>query len=627
MKAGAQEGGDFNETIGLQSLQADAVAEQNEAPIRSMAEMLAVLNLSTLEPFVGGESPLELASLGRQPLLTRLKTLGVAKLGERQNLANGLTKALKTGRLRAPLPSEPAVTTRVEAADLDEVHLAADQHLRVFIMSDVHSDHPSNLVWLKDNLPARREGCLDVLLCPGDVSDDVEILRDTLAMLKERFDEVVFTAGNHDIWVNGPALRRRNKKSILGSAAAAPAAEDAAASDGTSSADGTPTASPVVERRATSTGEGAADELLEPRRDSLEQLALVYEHCAALGVRTAPFWIRYAAGVTGGDAVGTIASADGTPLDVSDAQPPQSPPPQQPPQDVLVVPMQSWYHGSWDQEQDIPSEKSAELMSHLWSDFRHCVWPASFGERAGIDEGLAEHFASMNAPTISRLLKVLPARMDGRPPPWTRLDKPATYQFFGARMEGTPALWDSRAEKIFTRRPVDSFVSARERAQAAALRASKTGRPGSEAAKQSRLREGIFVVSLSHFLPRQELLPEKRALFQPGLHKVSGSVPLERQLRQLMPDMHIFGHTHLAIDATLDGIRYVQWPLGSPKEQTLGSPARLGMLCVYDSAKGGEQPQIWTHWGRHYEEYERDLSKQEVLPYVKKPELTKIISR
>ena len=91
MKAGAQEGGDFNETIGLQSLQADAVAEQNEVPIRSMAEMLAVLNLSTLEPFVGGESPLELASLGRQPLLTRLKTLGVAKLGERQNLANGLT--------------------------------------------------------------------------------------------------------------------------------------------------------------------------------------------------------------------------------------------------------------------------------------------------------------------------------------------------------------------------------------------------------------------------------------------------------------------------------------------------------------------------------------------------------
>ena len=59
--------------------------------------------------------------------------------------------------------------------------------------------------------------------------------------------------------------------------------------------------------------------------------------------------------------------------------------------------------------------------------------------------------------------------------------------------------------------------------------------------------------SLSHFVPRQELLPEKRTLFQPMLHRVSGSVPLEQQLRQLMPDLHVFGHTHLSMDATLDG--------------------------------------------------------------------------
>ena len=40
-------------------------------------------------------------------------------------------------------------------------------------------------------------------------------------------------------------------------------------------------------------------------------------------------------------------------------------------------------------------------------------------------------------------------------------------------------------------------------------------------------------------------------------------------------------------------------------------------MCIYDGEHGGEAPQHWTHWGRHYEEYERDLSRTEVLPYLK----------
>ena len=40
-------------------------------------------------------------------------------------------------------------------------------------------------------------------------------------------------------------------------------------------------------------------------------------------------------------------------------------------------------------------------------------------------------------------------------------------------------------------------------------------------------------------------------------------------------------------------------------------------LCVYDAGQGGESDQYWTHWGRHYEEYERDLTRTEVLPYLK----------
>jgi hypothetical protein len=108
-------------------------------------------------------------------------------------------------------------------------------------------------------------------------------------------------------------------------------------------------------------------------------------------------------------------------------------------------------------------------------------------------------------------------------------------------------------------------------------------------------------------------------LLQATLHKVSGSEPLEAQVRRLMPDVHAFGHTHLNMDLTLDGIRYVQWPLGTPREQRAQTRvSSFGLMCVYDGASGGETPQHWTHWGRHYEEFERDLTKTARPPYVTK---------
>lgn len=47
------------------------------------------------------------------------------------------------------------------------------------------------------------------------------------------------------------------------------------------------------------------------------------------------------------------------------------------------------------------------------------------------------------------------------------------------------------------------------------------------------------LISFSHFVPRQELCPEKRFLLEPKLTKVIGSVPLEKQIRRLAPNLHI----------------------------------------------------------------------------------------
>lgn len=75
------------------------------------------------------------------------------------------------------------------------------------------------------------------------------------------------------------------------------------------------------------------------------------------------------------------------------------------------------------------------------------------------------------------------------------------------------------------------------------------------------------ILTFSHFLPRAELLPEKRFLFQPNLSKVVGSRWLRRRVEGLRPDLHVFGHSHFPWDMTLDGIRYRSWPLGTPDEQ------------------------------------------------------------
>lgn len=117
------------------------------------------------------------------------------------------------------------------------------------------------------------------------------------------------------------------------------------------------------------------------------------------------------------------------------------------------------------------------------------------------------------------------------------------------------------------------------------------------------------ILSYSHFLPRIELCPEKRFLLEPGLSKVVGSDPLESQVRRLQPDLHMFGHTHIPIDLELEGIRYVQWPLGYHREsEKQCMPIHSsGPLLVFDSTLGtgkqgvpSDMASADCHWSQHY---------------------------
>ena len=139
------------------------------------------------------------------------------------------------------------------------------------------------------------------------------------------------------------------------------------------------------------------------------------------------------------------------------------------------------------------------------------------------------------------------------------------------------------------------------------------------------------ILSFSHFLPRQELCPEKRFLLEPSLAKVIGSDPLEAQVRQLKPHLHMFGHTHIPIDLSIDGIRYLQWPLGYQREADKQCmPVYVsGPLLVYDSelrrtgAGDGsgipaEMPSQQVQWTLHYLEHSRDPSNQQLAPWLTK---------
>eukprot|EP01023_Acetabularia_acetabulum_P023826 TRINITY_DN23164_c0_g1_i1.p1 TRINITY_DN23164_c0_g1~~TRINITY_DN23164_c0_g1_i1.p1 ORF type:complete len:370 (-),score=38.91 TRINITY_DN23164_c0_g1_i1:977-2086(-) len=78
-----------------------------------------------------------------------------------------------------------------------------------------------------------------------------------------------------------------------------------------------------------------------------------------------------------------------------------------------------------------------------------------------------------------------------------------------------------------------------------------------------------FVISFSHFLPLQQLLPGKLFLRYANLHKAAGSEFLRERVENLQPDVHIFGHTHIRCDKYINGTRYIQWPLGYPRERKM----------------------------------------------------------
>jgi len=68
---------------------------------------------------------------------------------------------------------------------------------RVLAISDLHVSHQGNSEVLDHIRPTSAD---DWLIVAGDVAEKVDTQRRTLALLRDRFAEVVWVPGNHDLW-------------------------------------------------------------------------------------------------------------------------------------------------------------------------------------------------------------------------------------------------------------------------------------------------------------------------------------------------------------------------------------------------------------------------------------------
>jgi predicted phosphodiesterase len=88
------------------------------------------------------------------------------------------------------------------------------------------------------------------------------------------------------------------------------------------------------------------------------------------------------------------------------------------------------------------------------------------------------------------------------------------------------------------------------------------------------------VISFSHFVPRADIIPQYSLRSYGHLLPVLGSIFIERQIRRLGSNIHIYGHSHCTQKIAIDGVTYINNAFGYPRERHI---SRKSLLCVHES--------------------------------------------
>jgi Icc-related predicted phosphoesterase len=88
------------------------------------------------------------------------------------------------------------------------------------------------------------------------------------------------------------------------------------------------------------------------------------------------------------------------------------------------------------------------------------------------------------------------------------------------------------------------------------------------------------VISFSHFVPRIDVIPQYSLIKYGHLRPVLGSILIEQQIRRIVPNIHIYGHSHCTQNIVIDGVTYINNAFGYPRERNI---SRKSLLCVHES--------------------------------------------
>jgi predicted phosphodiesterase len=92
------------------------------------------------------------------------------------------------------------------------------------------------------------------------------------------------------------------------------------------------------------------------------------------------------------------------------------------------------------------------------------------------------------------------------------------------------------------------------------------------------------LLTFSHFCPRTDLLPDVKYLRFGHLPRVAGSPRLDRQIRSAGSRLHLYGHTHIPQNMVIEGVRYVNAPLGYPRERERWGREGIRLRLLVDDA-------------------------------------------
>jgi Icc-related predicted phosphoesterase len=91
---------------------------------------------------------------------------------------------------------------------------------------------------------------------------------------------------------------------------------------------------------------------------------------------------------------------------------------------------------------------------------------------------------------------------------------------------------------------------------------------------------GDKVITFSHFLPRIDLMPSFIPKNKRVLYPILGATRLEQQLRRHNPDIHVYGHSHVNRNVTIDGVTYINNAFGYPHETRI---AAKRFVCIHQT--------------------------------------------